>query len=220
MLLLGEGLETVVAGAGGLFCKGVSLIATLAGLVWLLFGRGVLRLLLLPIAYLFFMVPLPGGVFKLLTLPLQGYASSITTSFLQLIGIPALREGNLITLPSMTLGVVEACSGIRSVFSLLALAGAGAVVLIPDGRRRLRWVLFASAIPIAVLTNAMRVTGTGLVAHFRGADVARGFFHDFSGWLVFVVAFLVLLTLSFLLNGLTADVEMEGSHDAVSTGGA
>jgi exosortase len=114
-----------------------------------------------------------------------------------------LREGNVIVLPNMRLGVVEACSGIRSLFSLLALAAAVALVLMPSTPRWAKLLLVASAVPIAILTNSFRVTGTGILAHWWGPEVAQGFYHDFSGWIVFMVAFVLLAGENLLLHKLS-----------------
>jgi exosortase len=136
------------------------------------------------------MLPLPESIFITITLPLQSYATMVTTSALQLVSIPILREGHLIYLPSVTLGVTEACSGIRSLFTLLAGAVALSYFTLTLWWQRV--LLVASVIPIAVLTNAFRVSGTGLLAHFWGAEVAQGFFHSFSGLALLIVASCIL----------------------------
>jgi len=192
LLLVGECLESVVAGTGGLFVKGISFPLILSGLVVLLLGPSFLGLLGIPLSYLLFMVPLPGGIFKMLTMPLQDYTSRVTTSALQLSGVPSFREGNVIVLPSLSLGVVEACSGIRSLITLLALASAAAVLLIPSDRRIAQVFVALSAVPIAILTNAFRVTITGLMCHYWGTACAQGFYHDLAGWSVFVLAMSLL----------------------------
>jgi exosortase len=175
----------------------LSLILVCVGVVFLLLGKDVLAVLIFPIAYLVFMIPLPGGVFAMVTLPLQSYAASVTTSTLQLVNIPALREGTLIYLPSVTLGVTEACSGIRSLFTLLA--GTVALSYFACGRWWQHLLLVSSVVPIAILTNALRVTGTGLLAHFLGKEVAQGFFHGFSGLALLVMASFLLCAELLLL---------------------
>jgi exosortase len=112
--------------------------------------------------------------------------------------VPALREGNLIHLSSVTLGIVEACSGIRSLMTLLAGAVALSGLTLTTWWQRL--ILISSVVPIAILTNVGRVTGTGLLTHFWGAAVAQGFFHGFSGWGVLIVAALLLCAEIFLLT--------------------
>ena len=199
MLVVGMAVDVLGGGKGGLFVRGLATIMGLAGAVVLLTGWKHLKLLGLPLLYLLFMLPLPGRAFFAITLPLQSYATTVTTTVLRLWTIPVLREGNVITLPTMTLGVVEACSGIRSLFSLLALAVAMTLVFIPANQVGRRILFAASAVPIAILTNAFRVTATGLAAHYWGAEAATGFYHDFSGWIIFLTAFgLLSLELSML----------------------
>jgi exosortase len=185
-LLIGKAMEILGNGQGALFVRGLSLILTCAGTVVWLLGKGSLTILAFPLAYSMFMLPIPEGVFNAVTLPLQSYATRVTTAALPLLSVPTLREGNLIYLPSVTLGVTEACSGIRSLLTLLAGAVAlGYFTLTPWWQRVL---LVSSVIPIAVLTNALRVIGTGLLAHFWGAVVAQGFFHSFSGLALLITA--------------------------------
>jgi exosortase len=208
LLLVGRAVELVASGQGALFVKGLSLILTCAGMVLWLLGKDGLAILAFPIAYLIFMIPLPGSVFTAVTVPLQSYATRVTTSTLQLVSIPALSEGNLIYLPSVTLGVTEACSGIRSLLTLLA----GSVAL---GHFTLtlwwqRVLLIGSVLPIAVLTNAFRVTGTGFLAHFWGAELAQGFFHGFSGWALLIMASCLLCAEILLLAKLPGEVAQKG----------
>ena len=202
MRLLGALVDTVGAGTGGAFANGLSLIMALAGICLAFFGRPYFKRLFFPLAYLCFMVPLPGGVFAMVTLPLQNYATAVTTAVLKIWGIPVLREGNLITLPGITLGVVEACSGIRSLFTLLALSAIFALVFMAKHRPWQRVVLFVSAVPVAIITNAFRVTATGVMSHYWGQEVAQGFYHDFSGWVIFIAAFIILATEVFFFNKL------------------
>ena len=200
LLVAGHAVGSVGSGRGGLFVMGISLLPVGCGLVLLLFGVNVLKQLAFPIAFLAFMVPLPVGLFATLTLPLQLYASNVTVIVLDLFGIPALREGNLIFLPAVTLGVEEACSGIRSLITLLA--GTSALGWLVLDRPIYRLLLIASAIPVAIATNAVRVTGTGMLAYLIGPEVAKGFFHDFSSWLMLLVASVILCAEVFLLERL------------------
>ena len=185
-LVGGQAIIIVGGSRGALFLQGVSLILVLAGLVLLLAGRGILRILAFPLGYLLLMLPLPEGLATLVTLPLQHYATQVTSAALHFLAIPALREGHLIVLPSMTLGVTEACSGIRSLLTLLTGAVALSYVTLPQWWQRL--VLIGSVVPITLVTNAMRVTGTGLLAHFVGSAAAEGFVHGFAGWVLLLVA--------------------------------
>ena len=200
LLVFGWVVEAVGSGRGGLFVRGLSLIAVLAGLVLFLGGRGFLRILMFPLAYLLFMVPLPAGAFAMVTLPLQLQATDLTTAALQLLGVPALREGNLVQLPHVTLGITEACSGIRSILALLA--GATALSWFAQDRAWQRVVLVGSVIPVAVVANAVRTTVTGWLAHEFGAELAEGFFHGFSGWLIILLASVILCGEVLLLERL------------------
>jgi exosortase len=207
MRLIGALVETVGAGTGGVFANGVSFILALAGFSLTFLGKEYFKKLVFPLAYLGFMVPLPGGLFAMITLPLQNYATAVTTAVLKIWGIPVLREGNLITLPGLTLGVVEACSGIRSLFTLLALSAIFALVFMVRHRPWQRILLFVSAIPVAIITNAFRVTATGVMSHYWGEEAAQGFYHDFSGWVIFIVAFAILATEVFFFNKLVDEVD-------------
>jgi exosortase len=143
------------------------------------------------------MVPIPAIIFNKLAFPLQLLASRVGESMLGLLQVPVLREGNLIVLARTTLEVAEACSGIRSLISLLTL---GIIYgYLTDPRPFVRWIIAISTIPIAVAANGTRVAGTGVAAHYLGEDAAQGFFHTFSGWLMFGVAFVLLFLLTNLV---------------------
>jgi exosortase len=144
-----------------------------------------------PLAFLLFMIPLPAILLNTITLPLQLLATQVSTFALQLGHLPVYREGNIIYLPHATLEVAEACSGLRSLVSLLALAVVLAYITQP--RLSTRWLLALSAILIALVANAFRIWATGVLAHWYGSHVAEGFYHTFAGWLVFVVALGLLL---------------------------
>jgi exosortase D (VPLPA-CTERM-specific) len=135
---------------------------------------------------LFLAIPIPAIVFNQITFPLQLLASRFGEFSIAACGIPVLREGNVITLATTTLEVAEACSGIRSLVSLLTLALLWGYFT--GSPRWLRWVLALSSVPIAIFANGIRVAGTGIAAHAVGPEAAEGFFHTFSGWLVFLVA--------------------------------
>ena len=185
-------LGVLVAGILGAeyFLSRVSLIGVMAGSVLFLAGWQHLRIVAFPLAFLLLMVPLPAIVFNQIAFPLQIFASRFGTEVLQVCAVPVLREGNVIVLASTKLEVAEACSGIRSLISLLTLG-----ILFgyfTDRRLWVRTVIALSTIPIAIIANGIRVAGTGLAAHFYGPETAEGFFHTFSGWLVFLVAFVML----------------------------
>ena len=193
LALIGVSLGVLIAGLLGveLFLTRISLVGTVAGIVLFVWGREHARILAFPLAFLLLMVPLPAIVFNQIALPLQLLASSVGEATIRLAGIPVLREGNILKLPATSLEVVEACSGIRSLVSLTMVA----VLLgyFAERRTRTRVLIALSAVPIAILANAIRVAGTGIVAQWIGPSAARGFFHSFSGWCMFVVAFLALV---------------------------
>ena len=198
--LLGIGLLMLVVGFIGaeLYTQRFSLLVVLSGLVLLLFGWNYLWILTLPIGFLIFMIPLPAIVVNSIAFPLQLFAAKSATFCLFSLGIPVLREGNLITLAGTTLEVAEACSGLRSLLSLLAL---GAVYgYFSQHQIWKRWALVALSIPIAIIANAFRVSGTGVLAHYWGVEAAEGFYHTFEGWIVFVVAFLLMLVCGTVLS--------------------
>jgi exosortase len=202
LLVIAGSLALLVAGTLGaeLFLARVSMVGVVAGLVLFVLGRNHLRLLAFPIAFLLLMVPLPAVLFNQIAFPLQLIASQFGEAALRLLHIPVLREGNLIVLANTTLEVAEACSGIRSLVTMLTL---GIVVgYVSDARTWVRTVLALSTIPIAIVTNGLRVAGTGVAAHYAGPEAATGFLHTFSGWLMFVVAFGLLM----LVRGTLASV--------------
>jgi exosortase len=192
-VLIAGSLVVWAAGILGaeLFLTRVSLIGVLAGTIWFVWGFAQLRILAFPVLFLLLMIPLPSIIFNQIAFPLQLVASQAGEAVISAAGIPVLREGNVLVLPARTLEVAEACSGIRSLVSLLMLA----IVLgyFTERRRGARIAIVAASVPIAILANAARVAGTGLAAQWVSPAAADGFFHTFSGWLVFVVAFAGLL---------------------------
>lgn len=192
-VLVAGSLLLWVAGTFGaeLFLTRVSLIGVIAGSILFIWGRDHFRTLLFPTAFLLLMVPLPALVFNQVAFPLQLLASQAGESVIAAAGIPVLREGNVLHLPARTLEVAEACSGIRSLVSLLMLG----IVLgyFTEKRTGPRVLIALAAVPIAILANASRVAGTGLAAEWISPAAADGFFHTFSGWLMFVAAFAGLL---------------------------
>jgi exosortase len=174
------------------------LLLVLAGLVVGFYGWHYFRVILFPWAFLVLMVPIPAIIFSQITFPLQLLASKLAAATLQLLGVPVLREGNIINLPAMPLEVAEACSGIRSLLSLTTLAIIYGYLM--ETRISIRMVLAIASIPIAIFANSMRIVGTGLLVQYWGADKAEGFFHTFSGWLIFVVSLGLLFLLHQLLR--------------------
>jgi len=173
-------------------------VLTLIGLVILLLGREIFRVLAFPLLFLFLMVPLPQSLVNVIAFPLQLIAADLAVDSLHAIGIPALREGNIIHLASTQLFVAEACSGLRSLMALGTLA----VVFAYFFRRNAveRGVIVLSAIPIAILVNAFRVGLTGYLTHHFGAGAAEGVIHQTEGFFTFGLAFALLLLEAWLLQ--------------------
>jgi exosortase len=193
LAVLAGSLLCFVAGQFGseLFLTRVSVIGVVAGLVLFVSGTEHFRILAFPIAFLLLMVPLPAIIFNHIAFPLQILASRLGEVVIAASGIPVLREGNVLHLPHEALEVAEACSGIRSLISLLMLA----IVLGYFAERRIgaRIAIALASVPIAVIANATRVAGTGLASYWISPAAAEGFFHTFSGWIMFVVALAGLL---------------------------
>ena len=192
LVVLGSVLVLIAGILGSeLFLTRISILGTLVGVVLFLCGWGYLRALAFPLAFLVLMIPIPAIIFNQIAFPLQLLASQFGESAMGLASVPVLREGNVLILANTTLEVAEACSGIRSLVSLLTLA----IVLgyFSDPRGWVRSLIAISSVPVAIITNGFRVAGTGIAAHQFGAAAAEGFFHEFSGWLVFVAAFVLML---------------------------
>lgn len=179
------------------FLTRLSLVLLGAGMVIFFLGWEMLRAVLFPLLFLILMIPIPAIVFNQITFPLQILASKLAAATLPWFGVPVLREGNVINLPAMPLEVAEACSGIRSLLSLSTLA----VIYgyLSETMVGLRVALAFASIPIAVAANGLRILGTGLLVQYWDPGKAEGFFHLFSGWLIFIVS---LLMLFFLHRGL------------------
>lgn len=256
------------AGTAGaeLFLQRTSLVLMLAGTVLYFWGYTLLRLLIVPLFLLLLAIPIPAIIFNKIAFPLQLFASRCAVWAMTLFDIPVLRQGNVIELMPLgaretkKLEVVEACSGIRSLMTLVTLAVVFAYFTHPrddddqnrrdDGQNHLRkrvdqaelrepldsrvverkeppanagnsdrtwlsrlksygfWrstIIVVSAVPIAIFTNALRVSGTGVLARYYGTQVADGFFHSFSGWVIYVVAFLMLFGVGWILDRVNPD---------------
>jgi exosortase len=220
LAVLAGGIAILLAGLLGseLFLSRVSIIVVLAGIVLFLFGWRQLRLLAFPLGFLLLMIPLPAIVFNRIAFPLQLIASRFGETVISAANIPVLREGNVLILANTSLEVAEACSGIRSLVSLITLALLYGYFT--DRRLWVRLAIVAMAVPVAIVANGLRVAGTGIAAHYIGPDAAQGFFHEFSGWVVFVVAFLLLLAIQRLIVRLAPARPAPGATPPVATAGA
>jgi exosortase len=176
----------------------LSLVVMIAGLLLALAGRAWLRALAFPLAFLVLMFPLPTLIYNLATLPLEALATRLGVGLVSWSGMPIMRQGNLIVLPGALLNVVAACSGIRSLLALLALAGAYGYIAERDWARRL--ALLAAMVPLAVLSNAVRIALTILLTLRFGEAASHGFWHFLTGLQVFAVAVLGLALLQRCLH--------------------
>jgi exosortase len=208
LIAIGFGMLLYFVGNIGaeLFTVRFSMIVTLVGLSMYLLGTAIGRKLFFPVVFMVFMIPVPSIVWNELAFPLQVFAAGLSASVVQSVGIPVLREGNVLHLASTSLEVVDACSGLRSLTSLLALSGAFAYM--SPLRIGSKCLLFLSAIPVAVAVNIARLSVTAVMAHQIGKRATEGLVHDLSGLSVFVLAFPLLYCVYRLL--LHAEKKLDG----------
>jgi exosortase len=173
-----------------LFLARTAIVEAVVGMVLVLGGTHALRVLAFPLFLLCFMVPLPAVIYNQITFPLQLFASQVAAFILELVGIPVLRDGNVLELPSQKLNVVEACSGIRSLLSLTFLSLVYGYFF--DNKAWMRVVLFIATVPIAIIANAGRVTLTGIMSEIN-PDLAHGSAHTASGWVIFMIALAIMV---------------------------
>jgi exosortase D (VPLPA-CTERM-specific) len=213
LVLASVGIYVVGELGAELFTTRVSLLFLVIGLVWFLCGWRVVKVLKFPLGFLFLMLPLPGFVHNQVTFPLQLLSSKWSVSLLQGLGVSVYREGNIIDISGMRLQVVEACNGLRYILPLLTL-----VILIAFLGHRAVWkraILILSAVPLAILGNILRIAGTAVVSEQWGREMAEGFLHDFSGWLVFMTSLGLFLIVSALLKRFPDPPPREGRMQEV-----
>jgi exosortase len=193
VVLVAFGLLVLLLGIYGsdLFFSRVSLVIVLTGLVLCFGGGKLLTEMRFALLVLLLAIPIPAILYTQITFPLQILASKLASALLPLFGVPVLREGNIIELPAMNLEVAEACSGIRSLMSLLTLSIFYGYFLERPIWRRVALAL--ASVPIAIAANALRLLGTGLSVQYWDPEKAMGFFHDFSGWVMFLVSLVCLV---------------------------
>jgi exosortase len=184
-----------------LFVSRFSLLLLLAGIILFLAGWNMLRAISFPLSYLMWMIPFPVIIYNQITFPLQLIASRLATAWLEVARVPVLRDGNILIMSNYSLEVVDACSGIRSLMTLMALAVAYGYLASPQ--RWVRYVLAAIMVPIAIITNAVRIMGAGIMARRFGPQAAEGFLHEFSGWAIFLVALALMLGSHWILQHLS-----------------
>ena len=186
--------------AAEFFLARFSIVLLAAGLVWTFWGLRRFRELMFPLVLLATMVPLPAIVYNAVAVPLQLFASEAATSAAQAVGVSIYRQGNIIQLANTSLGVAEACSGLQSLSALLVASLL--VGFLENGAMLGRVLLFLLAAPLAIAVNVLRITGTAILADYR-LEFALGFYHSFSGWLVFIVGFGGLWLLGKMIFRLT-----------------
>lgn len=183
--------------AAELFSMRFSMIPVLLSLSVFVGGWAFAKVLLWPAIYLIFMIPLPAIIWIKIAFPLQLLASRLSAEGIRLLGIPVYREGNIIHLAGASLEVVDACSGLRSLTSLLALSAAFALL---SGYPKIRkWIIFLSAVPIAISMNVIRLIATALLGKYFGAEIMQSFLHDISGIIVFMLSLMLLFVIGRLL---------------------
>lgn len=197
----------IVSFAGSIaFLSRLAMVLSLLGLIWFCLGEEVAIIYSFPVLFLLFMIPVPYSLISTVSLPLQFMVTRVSANIIEACSIPVYREGNMLYFINTQLEIAEACSGIRSIMALTMLAVMFASML-KDGWK-MRTLMVASAIPIAILANIVRVAGTGILAHFFGGKVARGFLHEFSGVAVFMFGFIVLMAVFRYINrGISVDVK-------------
>ena len=203
-------MAMLVAGTLGaeLFLARTSLLVLFAGLLLFVEGPARTWVVAFPLASLALMIPLPAIIYNQITFPLQLMASKLAATALDWTPIPVLREGNVLVLPNAVLEIVEACSGVRSLLALFALA----VIYghIRRAGRVARLVFLAVVPPIAVLSNAFRVFLTGVLTYRFGSLDPDGFLHLALGWLVFISALALLLACDWGMSA--ASRRLEARH--------
>jgi len=193
-VVLAGGLLLYLAGQLGadVFLTRVSLVAVIAGSIWFVAGPATARTIAAPLLFLLIAVPLPALVVNAITLPMQLTASRIAEHTLAAGGMAVFRDGNVLELPSASLEVAEACSGLRSAISLAAI---GVLLASTEPAWPRRIAVVAAAIPIAIVINGLRIAATAVATETWGADAATGAWHTFGGWITFVGSVAILIAL-------------------------
>lgn len=196
LLAGGLGLHLLGLMSKAAYISALSLPLLLAGVVAFLLGAPALRQMAFPLAFLWLSVPLP--FVEAASLPLQSVTANVSTGAARILGIPAEVQGAQVTLSSCSLQVGAACSGLRSIVALLTLDVL--FVYVVQGRWWARGILLLLAVPIAITANFVRVTALLIIADLWGRDAGLKYFHDFSSPVLFVVAFLLLILISWVLQ--------------------
>jgi exosortase len=198
ILLLGLGIYIVGTAGSEYFSARFSLVIVLFGLTFYLNGKEWAKELLFPVAFLAFMVPIPYVIYYSIAFPMQLFSTKLSYYILHSIGLPSIRQGNIIYLPNYSLEVVEACSGLRSLVSLLALGTFFAYVTFKSNLKR--FILYISIFPIAIGANIFRIFITAVGAYVVSPKLAEDFLHKLSGLIVFLVSVFSLFILSRIIR--------------------
>lgn len=174
-----------------------SIVLTIVGILLYLVGFSILKELMFPVLFLLFIIPIPAQIYSYLTIPLQLFVSQVVTAISSLLGVPIYREGNVLHLPNQILQVVQACSGLRSMVSLLTLSLVYGYFALKSNF--LKILLFFSAIPIAIFVNIVRVLLLVLVLYFLQIDLTFGAIHNIFGVFIFVLSLLTLFAVKGIL---------------------
>ena len=198
IILCGMAMFVVANGAAEYFTLRLSFVVSLVGLVWLIFGRTILGKTWFEWFFLLFMIPIPYVIYYAISFPMQLLASKVTAAVLNLVGLAAVRQGNIIHLADYSLEVAEACSGIRSLVALVALGALFAYLTQTKVLPRL--LLMAMTVPVAVVGNVIRVLVTSVLVFMIGAEVAHEPAHSLLGMLVFIVALVLLPIIGWIIG--------------------
>ena len=191
ILVVSTSLYLLALAGGVAVAARAMMVFSLVGLALYTMGPKAFKSVAFPLFFLLFMIPVPDTLLSLISFPLQLFATKASEAFIRFLSIPVYREGNILYFTQTQLEVVGACSGIRSIMALLMLSTLFVYVM-ARGNWGKKTILLASAIPIALLANIFRITGTGVLTHFYGDQVAQGFLHDFSSLIVFAFGFTIL----------------------------
>lgn len=207
------GLMVYVIGVGGgiVFFQQLSLVVLIAGTVLFLYGRDIFCALMFPLFYLVFAIPIPEAAYQAFSSPLKQCASMISAHLIRLFGIPVYREGVNLFFPYTSIEVVDACSGMRSLVSLLAVGTVFAYLF--QKRIFLRILLVLSTVPIAIFSNVMRIMLTGIIAHTFGLKYAQGILHTVLGTVIVIALGAALIVLfNYLLNRLMRNTSRDAKQ--------
>lgn len=207
ILAVSMGVYLLSYTGGVTFVARLMIVSSLIGIVLYVYGTNIFKIIAFPLLFAFFMIPAPYSIISLVALPLQLFATNISAFVIKAVSIPVYQEGNMLYFAQTQLEVAEACSGLRSITALTMLSVLFVYLMECEVWKKI--IILMSAIPIAIIANITRVTGTGILAHFFGGQVARGFLHDFSGIAVFAFGLAVLFLEAQILKSIGKKKEQQ-----------